>query len=170
MENDQCILIKKKDYEVLIGNQEKTIKKYTDENFKLNGEIFELKERIKELENTPPKIKVNPLKLEVVLREIYTGYTHDYYGNTRPGTVQEYSRYSATPINFDMDKNLSKQILSIVGLISKKLFLIKEEKESDMRTKLVKLITYEIQQECYKKLANMNWLNRIDFLRKYKRQ
>ena len=37
-----------------------------------------------------------------------------------------------------------------------------------MRDRLIKEITENNSEECYKKLANMNWLDRIDFLRKYK--
>ena len=160
MENDQCILIKKKDYEVLIGNQEQIIKKHTDVNYKLTKEIFDLKQRIKELENLPRKVKVNPLKLEVILKEVHTGL---HTG------VEEISTYYTRPINFSLDRNLSRQILNIVGIISKKLINIKIEKEYVMREKLIQEITESNSEECYKKMANMNWLNRIDFLRKYKK-
>ena len=166
MEN-KCILVKEKEYDELKGNQQKLIKKYTDEILALKETINELEIKNKELSNLPPVVKINPMRMEVFLKEIHTGYEYSYGSVCKGSVVERYSNHTKT-INFRLDDNLHTQIRAIVKLISTKLIAIKEEKESDMKTKLVKLITYEIQQECYTNLAKMSWLDRIDFLRKYK--
>lgn len=147
-----CVLIKKRDYEILKGNQDELISKY-------DIKIATLKKEIEDLKNTPPQI--DPIKLTINLVEdikrIENGYCKEYYSNPLPYIKEA---------NIELDKPLRVQILTIANYISKK---VVEERNFKIEELGKQLTNY-----FWTSLAEMSFLERLSYLRnnlkKYKNE
>lgn len=137
-----CILIKKRDYEILKSKQDDLIHNYETKIKLLNQEIGNLK-------NTPPQI--DPIKLTINLveeiRRFENGYCKEHFTNILPYLKEA---------NVELDKPLRNQILRISGIIAKR---IKNERQIK-----VEEINTSIYNYLWTTLSEMSFFERISYI------
>jgi len=155
------VLIKSKDLEALkepyyvakkefdLALKEVNSKNDIDQK-KLRDQIYELQIKI---QNNPPEL--HPMKLSIVIED----YNRDrpYYDRSTPYNYIE-------PINFELDQPISRQISNIVSIVTKSLFAKSEE----IKKINIKELTEKTENKCYTEVANMEYFERRNFLKKFK--
>jgi len=162
---NECVLIKKKELEALkepyyVAKKEfdlslKEVKSKNDiDQKKLRDEIYELRLKI---QNNPPAL--HPMKLRIVIED----YNRDrpYYDRTTPFNYIE-------PINFELDRPISRQISNLVSIVTKSLFDKSVERAEEIKKINIKELTENVENKCYTEVANMKYFKRRNFLKKFK--
>lgn len=141
-END-CVLIKKRDYAVLKGNYDELIKKHEQEKASLLREIEDLK-------NKPAQI--DPIKLTLNLTEEINRYE---MGIRKEYYVQPFNYIKES--NIDLEEGLCSQILRIARTVSQRVIKEREIKVNDLKT--------QIYNDLWEDLSSMTLIEKISYIR-----
>ena len=168
MAQNECVLVKRKELESLKEPYEKAKKEFEIEIEKLKEEHRELIKRMNiQMEDLREKAKqnpVDPLKLVISFEREYSS------GRGFISEVTSYPIQSIKPQNFMLDTPLYSQIKNITKLISKDVLHRANEIRKIDTQKLVENTEKETRVKVLTEVANMFWLDRIDYLKEYKKK
>lgn len=140
---NECVLIKKRDYEILNGKQAELIAKY-------DSKIAILKKEIEDLKNKPHQI--DPIKLTINLTEdvkrFESGYCKEFFSNPLVYLKEA---------NIELDKSLRDQILTIANYISKKVVEERKIKVEEIKKQLYNYL--------WDSLSEMSLYEKISYIR-----
>ena len=173
MTNEQCVLVKEKDYNDLKNGVSRELSKvkeyYVDIINEKDEEIKKLKEELKkEKEN----IKINPLKLEVDLFTIFryprnTSYASSLSGGGSDYTRQPISKYiTLKPIGFKLDDNIRSQISNILNCTVDALFKKLKGSMDELKYENIKSYAGFDLYADYSRVLELPWYKRTAYIRK----